>query len=343
MIKNLYNNINLHSIIKNYKQILKNAHIKTYSLDVEILIAYALEISREELLLNNFKEKTEEHYKKKLSEKELSKKESLLLSKIKSLMNQRLENKPISHIIGAKEFYSLNFIVNEHTLAPRPDTELLVDICIKHTIEKFKNHSENHSKNNLNSYQFNILDLGTGTGCIILSILHEIKVKYPIYYKQIHCVGVDINDATLNIAKINANNLNINNATTKVQFINSNWFSNLDNELNNELNDIHKYDIIVSNPPYINYKEWQTLTPEVKNYEPTIALTDYQNGLSHYETIINNAYKFMKKNSIIVLEIGYNQKNDICDIIKANNKFFQLLYCMKDIAGIDRALIIGRI
>lgn len=209
-------------------------------------------------------------------------------------------HKPLSKIINEKEFWSLSFTTNEHTLDPRPDSEILIEHVLKHIPEKNEN--------------FKILDLGTGTGCLLISLLHELKNAYG--------VGADISQNALKVAQSNAEKHKVTNRCT---FIESNWFKNVEG----------KYDIIVSNPPYIqdNYP----LENHVVLYDPPIALFAGEDGLNAYTQILKDLKGFCKKTTICFFEIGFDQKNTVTQLII--NHDFQVIETAKDFGNNDRVII----
>ena len=204
-----------------------------------------------------------------------------------------------------REFYSREFFVNSFTLDPRPESELIID-CIKRLkIEK---------RNNVR-----ILDLGTGSGCLIITLVLELSKK------KIYAVAVDRCQSALDLATKNAIKFNIGNNIT---FIKSNWFSNVEG----------KFDIIVSNPPYIRSKEIESLDNTVKNFDPFIALNGGEDGLDAYKQIAKNSKKFLNNDGYVCLEIGFNQKNDVSRIFALNK--FKKIYELKDLSNRDRLLVL---
>ena len=209
---------------------------------------------------------------------------------------------PLEHITHQKEFMKLNFYVDENVLIPRDDTEILVQEVIE--IAKKTNAKK-------------ILDLCTGSGAIAISLAK--------YISNSDITAVDISKEALNVAKKNAINNNVENQIT---FINSDMFKNVPQD---------KYDIIVSNPPYIKKNIIDTLDKQVKK-EPYIALNGGEDGLFFYKNIINNGYQYLKCNGYICLEIGYDQKNDIIDLIEKQN-IYKNTYSKKDLYNNDRIII----
>ena len=216
-----------------------------------------------------------------------------LLDKIQLLYN----NTPLAYILGNAEFYGYLFTVTPDTLIPRPETELLCE----QIINKHK-----HSSNKLD-----ILDMCTGSGCIAITLAKNLN----------SCVSaVDISTSALNVAKLNANNLQ-----AKINFIHSNMFDKITG----------KYDIIVSNPPYIQSNEINNLMQSVKDFEPHLALDGGTDGLDFYKTINNLAPKFLKTNGKLYLEIGYNQGKAISELLSTN---FDNIQVIKDYNGLDRII-----
>lgn len=209
---------------------------------------------------------------------------------------------PLQHITHMQEFMKMNFYVNEDVLIPRPDTETLVEEVIK--IAKKINAKK-------------ILDLCTGSGAIAVSLAK--------YIEESNITAVDISSQALRIAKLNAKNNNVENQITFVE-------SNLFNEMAKE-----KYDIIVSNPPYIKKEVIKKLDKEVQK-EPTIALDGGYDGLDFYRKIIHQSDEYLKFNGYLCLEIGYDQKIDVIELIENEEKYIGT-YCKKDLYGNDRVII----
>lgn len=224
--------------------------------------------------------------------------ESTYLSKIEQL----LKGVPIEYIIHNKEFMKLNFFVNENVLIPRQDTEILVEEVID--IAKKINAKK-------------ILDLCTGSGAIAVSIAK--------YLPQIEVMAVDISKNALNIAKKNAITNSVDNQIT---FIESDIFTNLENE---------KFDIIVSNPPYIKSDVIDRLSEEVRK-EPKIALDGGEDGLYFYNKIVKESYSYLKSGGYLCLEIGFDQKIDVIKLIE-NEERFENTYSKKDLYNNDRIVI----
>ena len=208
---------------------------------------------------------------------------------------------PIQYITNNQEFMNLNFYVDENVLIPQPDTETLVEEVINEYKEK----------------KCEILDLCTGSGAIAISLAK--------YINESNIVASDISMKALQIAKLNAEK---NLVRKKIEFIESDMF-----------NKIYKddFDIIVSNPPYIKTKVIEELDKQVKN-EPYIALDGGADGLKFYKIIIENAYKYIKNEGKVFLEIGYDQKNELINLFKENNHY-ENIYSKKDLGGNDRIIV----
>ncbi len=267
-------------ILIKYKKILKENNFETYCLDVEVLLMNVTNFNKTNLYLNTEYILKDEQFEK-----------------FENFFNRRLKNEPIAYIIGKCEFMGIDFLLNKHTLIPRGDTEILVE----KGIEIIK---ENNFKN--------VIDIGTGSGAIAISLAK---------YCNVNVDSLDINIEALNMAKKNAT---LNNV--KVNFIQSNLFENVNN----------KYDVIVSNPPYIKTDVIQTLEKNVKDYEPILALDGGKSGLDFYEKITNNVYKFLNNGGYLMFEIGYDQAEQVKKIMENNN--FSNINILKDLAGLDRVI-----
>ncbi len=226
-------------------------------------------------------------------------------NKILENLFKRLKGKPLSKISGVKEFYSRQFITSKDTLDPRPDTELIVDVV--------KNLSKDFTKKKLN-----ILDVGTGSACIIITITLELMSKLNIC-----ATGLDISKRALLVAKKNLIKFNLNN---KVNLIQSNWFDNLDN----------KFDLIISNPPYIKKNDLAKLSKEVL-HDPLISLEGGLTGLRSYFKIAKEVHKYIKKDGFVILEIGIGQLKQVDNIFL--NQGFRRILKEKDLQGIDRVVV----
>ena len=254
--------MNLENVIKNASQILKDHNISSYELDAEVILSNIMGVSKEYLISKN---------KKILSEK--------IIKKYNIAIKRRIKNEPTAYILGKKEFWSEDFLVNRKTLIPRPETEILVNKVVNF----FKNK------------RINILDIGTGTGCILLSILKELK--------QSTGTGIDISAKAIQTAEINSRNLNLTNRSK---------FKVCDLDKYN----IGKYDLIVSNPPYILSKDIKNLSKDIINYEPKIALDGGIDGLDLIKKVIYKSKHLLKRNGLFGLEIGFNQYRKVSTILR---------------------------
>mgnify|MGYP002857340674 CR=1 FL=1 len=226
---------------------------------------------------------------------------------LQDFLARRINHEPLDKIIGYREFYKYRFKVSADVLTPRPDTEILVEKAL------FLLSTDATSR---------ILDLGTGSGCILLSLLKE--------RSSAKGVGIDKSAAALKIASKNAQELGIEN---RITFINKSW---------NEIDwGYEKFDMIVSNPPYIPSAEIETLDTEVKNYDPIMALDGGKTGLDCYNEIAKIAPEIMSDNAYILLEVGYNQAEEVAKIFQNAN--LKLIEIVKDLAGINRCVILKKI
>ena len=254
--------MNLENIIKKASQTLKNHNIHSHDLDAEVIISNIMGVTREYLITKN---------KIKVPER--------IVRKYDIAIGRRIKREPVAYIIGKKEFWSKDFIVNKGTLIPRPETEILVYKVIKY----FKNK------------RINILDIGTGTGCILLSILKELNFARGI--------GIDISKKAVQIAKINSKNFNL---------IHRSKFKVCDLENYN----IGKFDLIVSNPPYILSKDMKNLSKDIINHEPKLALDGGTDGLDLIKKVIYKSNRLLKREGLLALEIGFNQYRKVLGILK---------------------------
>jgi release factor glutamine methyltransferase len=225
-------------------------------------------------------------------------------AQFKDMIERRSRGEPIAKIIGEKEFWGLPFKVTADTLDPRPDTETLIEAVLEY-VDK-------------GSASSNILDLGTGTGCILLTLLHELKNSKG--------VGVDISPAALQVAQENAKRLGLENQAT---FIQSDWGEKVEG----------LFDLIVSNPPYITEADFENLAPDVRNFDPKLALNGGVDGLDCYRKIAPIIDKYLAKNGFFAIEFGINQERQVERILRENN--LTVLEIRKDLAGIFRT-ILGR-
>ena len=254
-------------------KVLKKNNIISHILDSEIILSKILNTSREKLLINP------------------SAVSSKNINKFKSTILRRSKNEPIAYIFKNKEFMGSNFFIDKKSLIPRPETELLIDPIIK----IFKNK------------KLFFLEIGIGSGCIMLSILN--------YLKRSKGVGIDICKKTLINCKVNIKRFRLENRCK------------LFHKSADEVNKI-KFDLVISNPPYINKRDIKRLSCDIKRFEPTIALDGGNDGLDVIKKVIYNSKKVLKLNGVLALEIGYGQYRSVKDLLIANN--FKEKFVIKD-------------
>lgn len=265
------------------KNLLTENFIDNSSLDVKLIMLSSLGIKEEELILNfnkDFKKSAFNDFWQKIQ--------------------RRINGEPVSKIINSRFFWNNKFYVNKDVLDPRPDSEIIIEAVL-----------DDYS----NEQELNILDLGTGSGCLILTLLS--------IFKKSRGLATDINEKSLLIAKKNSDSSGIKNILFKL----CNWNDNME----------EKFDIIVSNPPYIKTKEIKNLQKEVRLFDPIIALDGGNDGLDCYRYIAKNIKKNMKNSSKIYLEIGKGQDYDVENIFKDNN--FKMIRKIKDLNGIYRVMV----
>ena len=253
---------------------LKNKKIYSHKIDSEILLSRVLNKSREELLIN---------LKQKIKPREIS--------NFLRLIDRRSSKEPIAYILEEKEFWSKSFLVSKNTLVPRPETELMVEKIVK--IFKKKN--------------IFILDIGTGTGCILLSILSELKNSKG--------TGIDISSKAIQIAIANSRKHNL---TERTKFCKR----SLDDIFHN------KFDLIVSNPPYIKRKDIKNLNEDIKKFEPKLALDGGNDGLDVIKKVIYKSKNILKIKGMLALEIGNEQFKKVSEILRSNG--YKTRYLVKD-------------
>ncbi len=265
-------------------KLLKSNNIKNYSLDTELLLAKVLKSTREKIIIN-------------LNDKLRPKK----LNHFKEFIFRRQNKEPMAYILNTKEFWKNSFFVNNNVLIPRPETEIIVQEVLNLT-------NKNSSKQ--------LLDVGTGSGCIILSVIKERPKCYGI--------AIDISKKALNVAIDNAK---IHHLQNKIKFI------------NNDIDKFNysKYDIILSNPPYIKNSELIGLESNIKLYEPKIALGAGVDGLREIKKLITKSKKLLKLNGKLIFEIGNNQLFYIMDILRKNS--FYINKICYDLQNYPRVII----
>ena len=280
--------MNIEGVLTEGMNVLKKNKISNPQLDSEILLSNSINRDKKYIILNP---------------KVLLNLEQL--KKFKSLIQRRKKGEPVAYLINKKEFWKDEFFVNKDVLIPRPDTELIIEQVLKI-----------YSKDS----KLQVLDIGTGSGCIILSILKE--------RSNVYGTGIDISKKSINVSKLNAKQLNL---TSRVKF----FHSSIDNFK------IGKYDLIVSNPPYIELFNLKYLEKDVINFEPKLALSGGFDGFSKIRKFINKAKTLIKKNGKFILEIGFNQKNKVKKILKEEG--FYVNKTIRDYGNNDRCIISTKI
>ena len=280
--------MNIKNTLEEANSILRANKIKNSQLDCEILLANSIRRDKKHIILNP--------------------KENIdidQLNKFRSLIERRKRGEPIAYLTNQKEFWKDEFYVNKNVLIPRPDTELIIEQVLKIYSKKS---------------QIQCLDIGTGSGCILLSILKE-RTKF-------YGTGIDISKKSIHISRFNRKKLNL---TNRAKF----FHSNVDNFT------IGKYDLIVSNPPYIILKDLKYLEKDVVSFEPKLALNGGLDGFTEIKKVIKKASTLIKKNGKFILEIGFNQKNKVKEILKKEG--FYVNKAIKDYGNNDRCIISTKI
>ncbi|MCV6824617.1 MULTISPECIES: peptide chain release factor N(5)-glutamine methyltransferase [Halocynthiibacter] len=259
---------------------LKESGVADPARDARVLLAAALGIDRTRLTLMGEDDVTDAQF-----------------SQFERMVSAREKRQPVAQIIGKREFFGLEFTVTPDVLDPRPETEHLVEIALEKPFES-------------------VLDIGLGSGCILLTLLH----KTP----DSRGVGCDVSAAALKVAAVNAKRLGIEG---RAEFVQSNWLDALPEQ---------RFDLIVSNPPYIAADAMQGLAPEVRDWEPEIALTPGGDGLEPYRIITQAAPRWLNKTGRLIVEIGFDQGEAVAEMFA--NEGFVNVRISKDYAGHDRVI-----
>ena len=252
----------LENTIKQASQLLKNKNIISHELDVQVILSDIMGVTRDFFIANS-------HINVSIN----------TIKKFNHAIKRRINREPVAYIIGKKEFWSQDFTVNQTTLVPRPETELL----IYKVVDFFKNK------------RINVLDIGTGSGCILLSILKELDFSRG--------VGIDISTKAIKTAQINSKNLNLFHQS-KFKVFDISKFN------------VGKYDLIVSNPPYIPSKDIKNLSKDIINYEPLVALNGGLDGLDLIRKVIYKSNSLLKRNGLLAIEIGFNQYLKVSSLLR---------------------------
>ena len=280
--------MNINTAIQNAFLDLKKKNIKSALLDCEILMSKALNQHRSKVILNLDRQLNNKDYKI-----------------FRELVTRRLKNKPIAYLIGKKSFWKYEFEINDKVLIPRPDTELIIE----QVLDAYKN-----------KHNINFLEIGVGSGCIILSILKE---KKSFFGK-----GVDLSKDSIKLCKKNAKNLNVSNRLKLFK-------SDIDNF------NLGKYDLIVSNPPYIKKFDLKNLDKDVFNHEPILALDGGLDGLTEIRKVIRLSSELIKLNGKLIIEIAHDQKKMVKKMLNENG--FYVNKVAKDLANKNRCIVSTKI
>ncbi len=279
----------------NYKEVydrgaerLAGADIAEAAIDARLLLEYVCKTDRNTLLAH--------------ADREVSGEEQ---ERYDTLIAKRSEHIPLQYLTGEQEFMGLTFIVNKNVLIPRQDTEVLVEEIMRDLHDGMR-----------------ILDLCTGSGCILLSLLQ--------YSNNCQGVGTDLSEEALCVARENYSRLKADKPEMEAAFIKSDLFENLDTEKSG------KFDIIVSNPPYIKTNVIDTLMPEVREHEPLMALDGREDGLFFYRKITEGVKRYLVRGGMLYYEIGYDQAKEVAAIMKEEG--FSEIEVVKDFAGLDRVV-----
>ena len=275
------------AINKAFKELKKN-HVKTPLLDSELILSKVINKSREFIILNSDKIINDENY-----------------HQFQRLIYKRSKGKPIAYLTGKKFFWKSEFEINDKVLIPRPDTEIIIE----QVLDIYK------SKNNIN-----FLDIGFGSGCILLSILRE--------RKDFIATGIDLSGEALKICNVNAYKLGVKNRV-RLYKTDIDKFSK------------GKYDLIISNPPYIKKLDLRYLEKDVIKFEPKLALDGGLDGISEIRKIIKKSSELIKNGGKLILEIAFNQKKEVKQLLRNNG--FYINSVIKDLAKNDRCIISTKI
>lgn len=263
------------------------AGVSSAHLDARLLMSQVLEVGREYLTLNSDAFLSEEEWES-----------------FDALVDRRVHREPMAHILGNREFWSLNFNVTPDTLDPRPDSETVIELVLAYVPRR--------------DARLMIADFGVGTGCLLLSLLTE--------YPNSHGLGVDFSESALKVAERNAQSLGLSSRT---HFHHTSWGEGV----------VGRYDVIVSNPPYIPDAEIEALEPEVAEYEPRLALSGGSDGLDAYRELLPHMKRLLAPQGIAVVEFGKGQAASIKKLASENG--LKTLEIAKDLAGHARCLVLA--
>jgi len=277
--------MNIGLALSQAKQRLKGSGIVSFNIDANLLLCHTLNKSKEFIIFN--------------PEVNISTQQS---SDFEELIARRQKYEPISHILQKREFYNRDFLVTKNVLDPRADSESLIEYVLNYFRDDKK---------------LELLEVGVGSGCLIITILSELKNS--------NAKAVDISNKAIEVAKKNSSAHNLGG---RLEIIESDLFTNISIE--------EKFDIIISNPPYIKSADINNLQDDVKNFEPLMALDGGEDGLDFYRRIAQESQKHLNKDGSIILEIGAGQEKEIEEIFQENG--FNFINSKKDLASIIRVL-----
>ncbi|MCX7922820.1 MAG: peptide chain release factor N(5)-glutamine methyltransferase [Clostridia bacterium] len=281
----------LKEVLRQGIEILKTADIEAPALEAGVMLCHVIKRDRTFLYVHNDYVLSEKEYRDYIG-----------------AINLRTQGKPLQYITGRQEFMSLEFAVTSDVLIPRHDTEILVEEVIKYAKREW-------------SSKVKALDIGTGSGCIAISLAH--------YLKESHVTALDISEGALRVAQSNAEKIGV---VDRINFVHSDLFTRLETEQGKG----NVFDIIVSNPPYIPSYEVEELQVEVKDNEPRTALDGGNDGLDLYRAIIDSAEAFLAHHGLLAFEVGYNQAGDVSKLM--SSKYYDIKI-VRDIGGIERVVL----
>jgi release factor glutamine methyltransferase len=266
------------------KDRLKNVQIDQPAIDARLLLEVAADVTRTDIITDPYRVLTEEQ-----------------MATLDDFLNRRARREPVSHIIGRKGFWKILLQVNKHVLTPRPETEVIVDEVLKAFPE---------------SMPFSMLDLGVGSGTILLAVLAERPAAKGL--------GIDVSEEALAVARENAANLDL---AGRVALLRGDWTNGLGDD---------SFDLVVSNPPYIATEVIETLEPEVRDHEPRLALDGGADGLDAYRLLAGEILRVLKPGAMFAVEIGYDQSEAVEALFKAAGA--QNVRTIKDLSVNDRVV-----
>lgn len=267
----------------------RDAGLESADLDARLIVGYALGLDTTGLIANQREPVSAEQ-----------------LAQIDTLAQRRIAGEPVARLRGTQEFFGLQFELGAETLVPRPETELLVDLALAH----LKTSQDPH-----------VLDLGTGTGCIPIALLHEMK--------NLNAVAVDLSGAALAVAGLNATRHQV---ADRLNLVEGSWFAPLKAE--------DQFDLVISNPPYIATPVIASLSPEVRVHDPALALDGGPDGLEAYRQILANVQRHLKPEGRLLLEIGYDQAGPLTLMCRQTG--LHNVQVHRDMAGLERVVVASR-